>query len=1063
MHKKTNTVDSPSTVPNPSALNAPTVIQDYTGSPQKRIDLDLLLDKIDLVELAEQAGSQMRSSNHEHRGPCPLHGGKNKSAFQVGVGENGRQYWRCYTDCNTGGDSIDFVRAWKGMDFLEAVTYLAERAHIEIPRSEADLQDARQARQKRDLFKDAAQYFASNLWSVRGEAARRYLSARGFTDESLRLANLGYSDGSDGLQRFLVSQGADPAQVRESGLVRADGRDFTANADGQQASPHGYIIFCHCLHGRVDYFSARACTPADAMPDPNDKSRNLPGPRQPYWALLPSDPDLVIVEGQADAESLRQLGHSALALCGVAERLPESDLARIRKRRRVYLALDNDILREDLDEAERQQRREKAQVLREKLCAAFGPLTLVLPDLPHKDVNAWLQAGVTAADLRELLDQARTWIDILLSQAKKASPHRLDHLTRLLAAMLPQLPETLRARYSRKIQTTLGVGSRDLARLVEESVNTQETIYSEIKEGRLYFLGEPLGNFWAKISNELIVDDGLNPPTVRYGLTGGLANGQALQPVEIEARAFTKMDWVPDYWGMRPMMTVPPSQSYRVARAIQEVSLETVRRERLYTFSGWTENDGRRGFLSTSGLVSADGLDASIRVDLGVNNMRHYALVEPQNPAEAARASLDFLHLGPRQVTAPIWAAMFAAPLTSLRSLNAVMTVYGSTQSGKSTIAHLALTHFGPNFIQGRDYHAPIDWTSSVTALEEAMFRVKDGPLVIDDFAPQFTSRADAALMHKKAHYVVRSVGNRSARGRSRADLTQQITRIPRGLVLMTAENPLIGQSIVGRMIYVGVQPGDILPAPGTTSDNPRLNALQEKAQRGLLAEAMSLYLGYLAANWERIAESFPQMVDAAGERARQAGGLQNRLPDAYGVLSAAQEVALRAFQDLGLVSAAEAGQLAEENNAALLEVIRSQAEQVAAESPVRKFFIGLSALLEQGKVFLAPRTKGVEFDSPIGADLVGYYEPGDDRVVYLRTESSLMSAKGFWRGLDENLDIMPDALRRQLSQLPGLLSQIGERQVEVTKFCQGNNQRVLVVDTAVVENLYGVSLRNQE
>ena len=93
-------------------------------------------------------------------------------------------------------------------------------------------------------------------------------------------------------------------------------------------------------------------------------------------------------------------------------------------------------------------------------------------------------------------------------------------------------------------------------------------------------------------------------------------------------------------------------------------------------------------------------------------------------------------------------------------ALNAVLAIYGTTQSGKSTIAHLAFIHFGSGFIQGRDYHAPIDWTSTVTALEAAMFLAKDIPLVIDDFAPQFSSVSDARSMHKKAEYVVRSAGN---------------------------------------------------------------------------------------------------------------------------------------------------------------------------------------------------------------------------------------------------------------------------------------------------------------
>ncbi len=117
----------------------------------------------------------------------------------------------------------------------------------------------------------------------------------------------------------------------------------------------------------------------------------------------------------------------------------------------------------------------------------------------------------------------------------------------------------------------------------------------------------------------------------------------------------------------------------------------------------------------------------------------------------AVNASLDFLSVGPRRVTAPLWAAMYAAPLTIFRSLNAVINVYGTTQSGKSTLAHLALTHFGADFIQGRDFHAPMDWTSTVTAIEGAMFTAKDIAIIIDDFAPQFASLTEARDMHRKA------------------------------------------------------------------------------------------------------------------------------------------------------------------------------------------------------------------------------------------------------------------------------------------------------------------------
>ncbi len=1039
--------------------------------PLTRLDTRRLLERVQLEDLVGKAGGKLHRSGHELRGACPLHGGDNRTAFAVYEGDDGLHHWRCYSNCNAGGNALDFVIRWKGMDFLEAVKFLAEFTGVDLHdigfTPEAAQREV-ERRKRSDVMDEATRYFSACL--AEHEGAQAYLRGRGLTPEIILKAGWGFSDSGPGLLRHLHQRNFDLALAYELGVLRRDGQDFTANSEGKQASPDGYIVIPHQVGGHAVYFSARAITLPEQMPDRNDKSRNLPGDRQLYWALVPGDNELVIVEGQMDAETLRQWGRSAVALCGLGK-LPDSDLPRLQAKRRVYLALDRDDLKPGATRLDKEKAQAKWQIAAERLCGQVGPLTLVVASLPAKDFNELLQLDNFGPEqLAEVLKKAIPWIEMQIDRLKQADPIDLDSQLRHVAAMLPGLPDTLRNRYLRQVEKAANLSRREILALVNNPgaapAEPVDSVFADVRDGQLCFMGEPLGNFHAHITHEQAVDDGLHAPCVRYTISGKLANNLPLPTVQVDARDFARLDWIPGHWGMRPIINLPPGKQHLLARAIQEVSLASVIQERVYTYTGWTEMNGKRGFLTASGLLTADGMDASVRVDLGENNFSLYTLPKPPTEREAmlqaVRASIEVLHIGPRHVTAPVWAAMFAAPLTSLRSLNSVMSVYGSTQSGKSTLAHLALAHFGGGFIQGRDYRAPIDWISTPTALEGAMFTTKDAPLVIDDFAPQFTSAPEARSMHRKAHYVVRSVGNRSSRGRAMADLSQQTTRIPRGLVLMTAENPLFGQSIVGRMLYIEVRPGDVLPdAQRGDPPNERLNALQPLAQQGLLAQAMALYVQYLARNWERVAASFPEMVDAASDSARKEGKLQNRLPDAFGVLNAAQLVALRCFQDLGLLDGAEAGRLAEENREALLGMISSQAERVADESPVRKFFVALASLLERRKVYLAPRTQKVEYIPPAGADQIGYFDASDPTLVYLRSETCLAAAKRFWRDLDENLDVMPDALRRQLSQVAGLLPQTDKRQVEPLVYCGGVNQRVLVVNAQQVESIYSAALVN--
>lgn len=1051
------------------------------------MQIEDLLRHIDLPALVRQAGGNPKPApNGHYRCACPLHGGDNPTAFQMYL-EGGIWRWRCWTDCSEGGDALDFVQRWQGLDFFAAVRYLVEWARLspnDFALTPAHKRQMQEQKSRTDLLDMAARFAAQRLWSKAGEHALAYARSRGFTDEIIRLAGFGYLDGSTALREHLAQAGANMPLAHKLGLIRQDGRDFTANGNGVQASPSGYLVYVHrpyprgnlrhckvcdaqtwhvkktCLrHGAswehltgVEYLSARAIAPVA----PQDKARNLPGRRRLYKAEISGGQGetVILVEGQADAESGRQLGHTAWALCGLGS-IPEDDLAVLRQSRAVYLMLDAD---------------EHGQGTRmERLARQIGPLAMVVPPVEKeniKDLNDWLRAGATEAQVDAHLRRAQPWIDMLLERLKDAQPHEVQTITRQLVGMLPELPEELAPRYFQKVQRRLGMGRKELRQLVnevEESTREDDTPprLANIRNGCLALAGEPLGNFQVAIEKELILDDGENTPEVRYTVSGKLANGEPLPPVELEAGEFAELSWIGRYWGARPILYIPFGRRHLFVRAAQEISLDTIQRERVFTHTGWTTIGGQRSYLTTGGRITAQGFDGQVRVDLD-HHLQRYSLPAPptgSDLAAAVRASLDFLCLGPMTVTAPLWASMYAAPLSEFLPLYSLLWFYGPTQSGKSTVVHLALTHFGQTFVEGRQYHAPTDWMSTVTHLEESMFVLKDAPLVIDDFAPQFHSRGESIKMHSAAARVTRAVGNRSARGRSRK--YQKRTLTPRGLVLSTAELPLSGESTVGRMLYVPVARGDILPADGERS-RPALDTAQQCAQTGEYARAMAAYIRYLAAHWDMVVEKGQSIREESLRIIRGTRKVQNRLPDYFATLDAAQQLALGAFLEMGVISAHEAGELVERVSIALADVVASQAEKISAESPVRKFFEALDNLLQRRKVYLAPRTQRFAYVPPVRAELIGWAEP-DEEKIYLNDATCLAQAREYWAALGENFDTTTDALRRQISQVPGLLAERGKGyNITVSKYLGGRTRRALCIDKAVVRELYGISLQNE-
>jgi DNA primase len=445
------------------------------------LKLEPLFDEVDLLRLAELAGARVKRSGKVHQSACPLHGGDNPTAFNIYVDDDCRQRWHCFTGCQAGGDAIDFVQRWKGLDWIEAVKWLADYAQIpmaELGWSSEAVEEHQRQIQVHDLLARAAQFFQKRLWSddPRAMAAlEKGARDRGFSDEHLQAATWGFSTSDDALLKAMLAaeDSADLVPLaRKVGLIRADGRDFTANASGHEVSPDGWLIYPHIHRGKTVYLSARALSPVER----GSKSRNLPvtplAPRQIYRADLGLDGrplerhgDLVIVEGPADAETVRGWGWPAWALMGCTlneERNPAlvEVLQRKAEQHTVYIALSND---------------EEGQKGAAKAAEIVGPLARMVrwPKLKganKSDANDWLRQGATAEDAAALFEASPTYLDEQIEQvaAMRDVRERAEGIERL-AELVNRLSETQQRLYLRIVgdDKRLGIGVREFGKLLK--------------------------------------------------------------------------------------------------------------------------------------------------------------------------------------------------------------------------------------------------------------------------------------------------------------------------------------------------------------------------------------------------------------------------------------------------------------------------------------------------------------------------------------------------------------------------------------------------------------------
>ncbi len=304
---------------------------------------------------------------------------------------------------------------------------------------------------------------------------------------------------------------------------------------------------------------------------------------------------------------------------------------------------------------------------------------------------------------------------------------------------------------------------------------------------------------------------------------------------------------------------------------------------------------------------------------MGDGRIGNYVL--PERPKDddlrlAIEASLRLLDLSPPEIAYPLLAGIYRAPLNEAAPGDLTVHVTGPTGAHKTELTAITQAHYGPAF-NGRNL--PGNWSSTENTLEKQAFLLKDAVFTVDDFAPTGTT-ADVARLHRTADRLLRAQGNRSGRGRMRPDGSLRPEYYPRGLILSSGEDTPRGQSLRARMLILEASPGAV--------DLEVLTELQQAAAEGVLAAAMSAYVGYLAPRMSELKESLP----ARQTELRATGvGSHARTPDVVASLALGLETFLGFATEVGAITEVRAGEIWDAGWKALVEAAAAQAEHQAS------------------------------------------------------------------------------------------------------------------------------------
>jgi DNA primase len=303
--------------------------------------IDEIKSRIDIVDLVSEAGVRLRHAGKNYTGFCPFHENKKTPAFVVWP-ESGT--WRCFGQCNEGGDVFKFVMKRENLEFKDALEKLAARAGVELPTFSRESPQQKEAYEHlRRLLEDAVIFYRSHLLAHK-EILDYLRSKRGLTDASIETFGLGYAPRSwDAALTHFTQRGYSVKDMLDAGLISQ--RDSGGHYDRFR---NRIMIPIRDATRRMAGFGARIVDPDDVPKFLNSpetvlftKGHLLYGLDRAHKAIRATD-QAVIVEGYLDVIALHQAGYeNVVSPMGTA--LTEDQLRLLKKfTRRIVLALDPD-------------------------------------------------------------------------------------------------------------------------------------------------------------------------------------------------------------------------------------------------------------------------------------------------------------------------------------------------------------------------------------------------------------------------------------------------------------------------------------------------------------------------------------------------------------------------------------------------------------------------------------------------------------------------------------------------------------------------------------------------
>jgi DNA primase len=298
--------------------------------------VEQIKSKLNIVDVVSSY-LKLEKSGGNLKAKCPFHNEKTPS-FYVSPA---RETFHCF-GCSKGGDIFEFVKEMEGVEFIDALKILAERAGVKITNEDRSVKSEKG--RLISVMESAVAFYQQEL--NKKPEALAYLKKRGLTDETISHWKIGFApDGWRSLYDHLRRLQFTDAEIEKAGLTIKSPKGYYDRFRSRIMFPINNISGVPVgFSGRI-FSSVADETTAKYINSPQtelyDKSKVLFGFDRGRVSMRTSD-FCILVEGQMDLIMSHQAGNlNTVAVSGTA--LTEEHLKNIKRlANRLVLAFDGD-------------------------------------------------------------------------------------------------------------------------------------------------------------------------------------------------------------------------------------------------------------------------------------------------------------------------------------------------------------------------------------------------------------------------------------------------------------------------------------------------------------------------------------------------------------------------------------------------------------------------------------------------------------------------------------------------------------------------------------------------